>query len=199
MEVFIGTIQSFAFNFAPRDWALCNGQTLSLAQYQTLFALIGITYGGNGQTNFMLPNLQSRLQIGQGNGANLTPRVIGTSDGSENVSLTINNLPNHTHTIDSSGLRVATTIGLAAEASSPTTAPSATNAYLGASGGGPGSANIYSNQQGNGPVPLQGVSNALSGAITAAPAGNGAPASLMNPFLAVNFSIALSGLFPSRN
>lgn len=199
MEVFIGTIQSFAFNFAPRDWALCNGQTLAISQYQALFSLLGTNYGGNGQSNFLLPNLQSRLQIGQGNGAGLTPRVIGETGGNENVSLTLNNLPAHTHTINSSGLQVTTTIGLAPIASNPATAPSATNAYLGASGGGPGSASIYSNQQGNGPVPLQGVSNAVSGAITAAQTGSNTPAPVMNPFLAVNFSIALNGIFPSRN
>ncbi|WP_199275639.1 phage tail protein, partial [Pseudomonas corrugata] len=89
MEVFIGTIQPFAFNFAPRDWALCNGQTLSLAQYQTLFALIGVTYGGDGQTTFLLPNLQGRMPIGQGNGLGLTPRVIGTVSGTENVTATL--------------------------------------------------------------------------------------------------------------
>ena len=71
MEVFIGTIQPFAFNFAPQGWALCEGQILSLNQYQALFALIGTTYGGNGSQNFGLPNLQGRLPIGQGNGVNL--------------------------------------------------------------------------------------------------------------------------------
>ncbi|SCY77746.1 MULTISPECIES: phage tail protein [unclassified Pseudomonas] len=195
MEVFIGTIQSFAFNFAPRDWALCNGQTLSLSQYQTLFALIGVTYGGNGQTTFMLPNLQGRLPLGQGNGLGLTPRVIGEISGTENVTPTLNNLPIHTHTL--SGVTASTTLQLANPASNPVNTPTATNSFIGTSGTGPGSAAIYSDQIGASPVPLQGVSTTVSGTIS--PAGNGMPLAVMNPFLAINFSIALQGYFPSRN
>ncbi|UZE24026.1 tail fiber protein [Pseudomonas sp. B21-056] len=195
MEVFIGTIQSFAFNFAPRDWALCNGQTLSLAQYQTLFALIGVTYGGDGQTTFLLPNLQGRLPIGQGNGLGLTPRVIGTVSGTENVTATLNNLPNHTHAL--TGITAATTLQLANPASNPVNTPTATNSFIGTSGTGPGAANIYSDQVGASPVPLQGVTTTVSG--TVAPAGGSTPMAIMNPFLAINFSIALQGYFPSRN
>ncbi|SCW96960.1 Microcystin-dependent protein [Pseudomonas sp. NFIX10] len=195
MEVFIGTIQSFAFNFAPRDWALCNGQTLSLSQYQTLFALIGVTYGGNGQTTFMLPNLQGRLPLGQGNGLGLTPRVIGEVSGTENVTPTLNNLPIHTHTL--TGVTASTTLQLANPASNPVNTPTATNSFIGTSGTGPGSAAIYSDQIGASPVPLQGVSTTVSGTIS--PAGNGMPLAVMNPFLAINFSIALQGYFPSRN
>lgn len=195
MEVFIGTIQSFAFNFAPRDWALCNGQTLSLSQYQTLFALIGVTYGGNGQTTFMLPNLQGRLPLGQGNGLGLTPRVMGEVSGTENVTPTLNNLPIHTHTL--TGVTASTTLQLANPASNPVNTPTATNSFIGTSGTGPGSAAIYSDQIGASPVPLQGVSTTVSGTIS--PAGNGMPLAIMNPFLAINFSIALQGYFPSRN
>ncbi|TCV68872.1 phage tail protein [Pseudomonas fluorescens] len=195
MEVFIGTIQSFAFNFAPRDWALCNGQTLSLSQYQTLFALIGVTYGGNGQTTFMLPNLQGRLPLGQGNGLGLTPRVIGEVSGTENVTPTLNNLPSHTHTL--TGVTASTTLQLANPASNPVNTPTATNSFIGTSGTGPGSAAIYSDQIGASPVSLQGVSTTVSGTIS--PAGNGMPLAVMNPFLAINFSIALQGYFPSRN
>ncbi|WP_339481339.1 MULTISPECIES: phage tail protein [unclassified Pseudomonas] len=195
MEVFIGTIQSFAFNFAPRDWALCNGQTLSLSQYQTLFALIGVTYGGNGQTTFLLPNLQGRLPLGQGNGPGLTPRVIGEISGTENVSATINNLPNHTHTL--TGITASTTLQLANPASNPVTTPTGTNSFIGTSGTGPGAAAIYSDQIGASPVPLQGVTTAVSGSVSAT--GNSMPMAVMNPFLAINFSIALQGYFPSRN
>ncbi len=195
MEVFIGTIQPFAFNFAPRDWALCNGQTLSLAQYQTLFALIGVTYGGNGQTTFLLPNLQGRLPIGQGNGLGLTPRVIGEISGTENVTATLNNLPNHTHTL--TGITASTTLQLANPASNPMNTPTAANSFIGTSGTGPGAANIYSDQIGASPVPLQGVTTTVSG--TVAPTGGSTPMPIMNPFLAINFSIALQGYFPSRN
>ncbi|ROM66193.1 phage tail protein [Pseudomonas brassicacearum] len=195
MEVFIGTIQSFAFSFAPSNWALCNGQTLSLSQYQTLFALIGVTYGGNGQTTFMLPNLQGRLPLGQGTGLGLTPRVMGEVSGTENVTATLNNLPNHTHTL--AGLVAATTLKLANPASNPVNTPTATNSFIGTSGTGPGSAAIYSDQIGASPVSLQGVSTTINGTIS--PTGNGLPMAVMNPFLAINFSIALQGYFPSRN
>ncbi|OPA95856.1 phage tail protein [Pseudomonas fluorescens] len=194
MEVFIGTIQPFAFNFAPRDWALCAGQTLSVSQYQTLFALIGITYGGNGSTTFMLPNLQGRLPVGQGGGLGLTPRVIGEVAGTESVTATLANLPAHTHGI--AALTASTSVQLTNAASNPVNTPTATNSFIGASGTGPGSASIYSDQQGASPVPLKGVSTTLTGTID--PAGQGQPMGSMNPFLVINFSIALSGYFPSR-
>ncbi|WP_237886184.1 phage tail protein [Pseudomonas sp. PGPR40] len=195
MEVFIGTIQPFAFNFAPNGWALCNGQTLAISQYSTVFALLGVNFGGNGTTSFMLPNLQGRMPVAMGNGLGLTPRVIGEVSGTENVTATINNLPNHTHAL--SGLTATTTLQLASPASNPVTNPTATNAYIGASGGGPGSASIYSDQQGAAAVPLKGVTSTVTGEISSA--GNGLPLAVMNPFLVLNFSIALNGLFPSRN
>ncbi|CAH0243164.1 phage tail protein [Pseudomonas mediterranea] len=195
MEVFMGTIQSFAFNFAPSGWALCSGQTLGISQYQALFSLIGTYYGGNGQTNFMLPNLQSRLPLGQGNGLGLSPRVIGETSGTENVTATLNNLPNHTHAL--TGITAATTLQLANPASNPLNAPTNANSFIGTSGTGPGAANIYSDQLGASPVPLKGVTTTVSG--TVAPTGNGLPMAIMNPFLVINFSIALNGLFPSRN
>jgi microcystin-dependent protein len=195
MEVFMGTIQPFAFNFAPNGWALCYGQTLGISQYQALFSLLGTYYGGNGPTTFMLPNLQGRMPIAQGNGLGLTPRVIGEVSGTENVTATINNLPNHTHAL--SGLTATTTLQLASPASNPVTNPTATNSYIGASGGGPGSASIYSDQQGAAAVPLKGVTSTVTGEISSA--GNGLPMTVMNPFLVLNFSIALNGLFPSRN
>lgn len=195
MEVFMGTIQPFAFNFAPRGWALCNGQTISIAQYSALFALLGTIYGGNGQSTFQLPNLQGRLPIGQGNGLGLTPRTIGEVSGTENVSATLNNLPSHTHVL--TGVTASTTLQLANPASNPVTTPTATNSFIGTSGTGPGAAAIYSDQQGASPVPLQGVTTTVSG--TLSPTGGSTPMAIMNPFLAINFSIALEGLFPSRN
>lgn len=93
MEVFMGTIQPFAFNFAPSGWALCNGQILGISQYQALFALLGTYYGGNGTTNFQLPNLQGRVPVAQGTGLGLTPRVIGQVYGTESVTATIANMP----------------------------------------------------------------------------------------------------------
>ncbi|TFF04722.1 phage tail protein [Pseudomonas sp. BCA14] len=195
MEVFIGTIQPFAFNFAPRDWALCAGQTLSVNQYQALFALITTTYGGDGVQSFKLPDLQGRLPIGQGNGANLSQRVIGAFAGAESVTPTLANLPIHTH--GTTTFTATTTVQLASVISNPVTAPTAANSFIGASGSGPGSATIYSDQQGTNPVSLKGVSTTLAG--TTDPAGQGQAMATMNPFLVINFSIALNGIFPSRS
>ena len=195
MEVFIGTIQPFAFNFAPRNWAFCAGQLLPISQYQALFALIGTTYGGDGTQTFKLPDLQGRLPIGQGNGPGLSQRLIGDVDGVESVMATQANLPTHTHS--TAALAVSAAVQLADTASNPVTAPTATHAFIGASGGGPGSASIFSDQQGASPVPLNGVSTSLTG--TLALAGQGLPMDTMNPFLVINFSIALNGVFPSRD
>lgn len=99
LEPFIGEIQLFAFNFAPRDFAICNGQILSIAQNTALFSLLGTTYGGNGQTTFALPNLSGRVAIGQGQGPGLSYRSMGELGGTETITITNSNLPTHTHTV----------------------------------------------------------------------------------------------------
>jgi microcystin-dependent protein len=195
MDVFMGTVMTFGFNFAPNGWALCNGQIMNIQQYQALFTLLGTVYGGNGSQTFGLPNLQSRLPICQGTGPGLTTRVMGENSGTENITATLSNLPNHTHTL--SGITATTTLQLANPASNPASVPTATNAYLGTSGGGPGLATIYSDAQGASPVALKGATTTVSG--TVSPTGTGLPMASMNPYLVLNFSIALQGLFPSRN
>ncbi|MGR3888665.1 phage tail protein [Pseudomonas sp. 1152_12] len=195
MDVYMGTVMTFAFNYAPSGWAFCNGQMMSVSQYSALFALLGINYGGNGVQTFGLPNLQSRMPICQGTGQGLSTRVMGEVAGTEEVIPTLNNLPTHTHTL--AGLTATTTVQLANPASNPLGAPTATNAYIGASGTGPGLANIFSDAQGASPVPLKGAQTAISGTIT--PTGNGQSMAIMNPYLVLNFSIALQGIFPARN
>jgi len=195
MDVFMGTVMTFGFNFAPNGWALCNGQMMNIQQYQALFTLLGTVYGGNGSSTFGLPNLQSRLPICQGTGPGLSTRVMGENSGTESITPTLSNLPTHTHTLTS--ITASTTVQLANPASNPATTPTATNSYIGTSGGGPGSANIYSDAQGASAVPLKGVATSISGTIS--PAGTGLPMASMNPYLVLNFSIALQGLFPSRN
>ncbi|WP_053137568.1 phage tail protein [Pseudomonas sp. MIACH] len=195
MEVFLGTVQMFAFNYAPQGWAYCNGQLVSIAQNNALFALLGTVYGGDGQNTFALPNLQGRAPIHMGNGAGLTPRVIGEVGGTEKSNILSGNLP--TQLIPTTGLTVTTTINLANEPSAATTTPTSTNAYIGASStGGPGSAAIYSDNPGSAPVALKGASSTLGGNLTV-PGGN-QPLPTMAPYLALNFSIALTGLFPPR-
>lgn len=97
MEPFIGQIMLFAGNFAPRGWALCNGQLLPIAQNTALFSILGTTYGGNGQTTFALPDLRGRAPIHWGQGPGLNPYTLGEQGGAESVTLTTANLPPHTH------------------------------------------------------------------------------------------------------
>jgi microcystin-dependent protein len=189
MEVFIGTIQPFGFNFAPRGWATCQGQLQSIAQNSALFSLLGTTYGGDGQTTFALPDLQGRMPVGQGQGRGLSPRSMGEISGSENTSLTPNNMPLHTHPATGTFA-----VQVAGTNSGPVNAPTATNNILGASGAAAGSATIWSNALNN-PVSMGGV----SGSVQVEAAGGSQPFSQMNPFLVLNFCIALEGIFPPRN
>lgn len=189
MEVFIGTIMPFGFSFAPQGWSTCAGQLVAISQNSALFSLLGTTYGGNGVQTFALPNLQGRMPIGMGNGAGLTPRTIGEMSGTENATLLAANMPMHNHTATATvGVSVAGT------PAGQVSAPTATNNILGASGGGPGAASIWSNANSN-PIAMGGV----SGSVDIGMAGGSQPFGLMNPFLALNFCIALTGIFPSRN
>lgn len=207
MDVFLGTILPFGFQFAPNGWMQANGQTLPVNQYQALFALLGITYGGNGSQNFMLPNLCGRLPMHQGQGINLTNRVIGEVIGTENTNVLLANLPPHAPVITAtatSALTATTTVNLASAPSTPTTIPSNDNAYIGASAAtGPSSAAIFSTAQGANPVALKGVSSTVGGTVnvtaTAQTLGSGTPLGIVNPVLVLNFCVALQGLFPSRN
>lgn len=98
-EPFVGTIGIFGFNWAPRGWAQCNGQLLPIAQYSALFSLIGTYYGGDGRTTFALPDLRGRVPVNYGQGPGLSPYQIGQRGGAEQISITIPNLPSHSHTI----------------------------------------------------------------------------------------------------
>ncbi|WP_295478693.1 tail fiber protein [uncultured Pseudomonas sp.] len=197
MEVFMGSIMTFGFPFAPTGWAQCNGQTMNISQYNALYALLGTIYGGNGTQTFMLPNLQGRMPINQGTGLNLTNRVIGTASGVEKATVAITNMPSHVHQM--STLTATTTINLAAQTNTANSiAPTTTNSYIGGSTAGPTSANIFTPDLGTtAPIVQKGVSTAISG--TMQPVGGGLPLDIMNPFLVVNFSIALQGYFPTRN
>jgi microcystin-dependent protein len=101
-EPFIAEIRMFGFNFAPQDWAFCNGQTLPIQQNTALYSVIGVTYGGDGRTTFMLPNLQGRAPMCAGQVTGLTPRSLGQSGGAANVTLTTAQMPTHTHAVNAS-------------------------------------------------------------------------------------------------
>lgn len=102
-DAYLGELRVFAGNFAPRGWALCDGQLLSIAEYEALFAIIGTTYGGDGQLTFALPDLRGRWPIGVGAGPGLSPRVLGQTGGAESHALTEAELPGHTHAVPATG------------------------------------------------------------------------------------------------
>ena len=191
MEPFLSLIVLWAPNFAPRGWAFCNGAILSIAQNTALFSLLGTTYGGNGQTTFALPDFRGRVPVGVGQGPGLSNYDLGQVGGSENTTLTINQMPSHTH-----GLALTVTISASnAGATSNVATVSGTNT-LGALAD-PSTGNPilgYNNQPPN--VALN--TGAVIGG-TIQPAGGSQPFSLMQPYLAINYIIALEGIFPSRS
>lgn len=180
-QPFVGEIRMFGGNFAPRNWMLCTGQLLAIAQYQALFSLLGTTFGGNGTTNFALPNLQSRVTVGQGNGAGLTPRTIGEIGGQETITLTTGQMPAHMH-----GLNASSAVG-----SSGGQTPSST-VVLGTPSG---SGDFYVLNDGSQPPPTSGALPAASCSY----AGGNQPHTNIMPVLCVTYIIAIAGIFPSRN
>jgi microcystin-dependent protein len=183
---FLGMIQQFGFNFAPRGWAFCNGQILPIQQNSALFALLGTTYGGNGVQNFALPNLQSRVAIHPGQGPGLSNYVQGQVGGTESVALVTANLPAHTHTATQNVSAVKATKALAAAGDvlgKPTDlAPMGTSIPV-----------IY--------APSGSATGIALGAssITVSSTGGSTPVFIVQPYLAIFSCIAVQGIFPSRN
>lgn len=206
MEAFVGTILTFGFNFAPSQWALCNGQQIAISQNQALFALLGTVYGGNGVSTFQLPNLQSRSPIGFGQGLGLSSYVLGQAAGTEQVSLLISNMPTHTHTatFTPSGGGTAPTVTLNASTNTTgNTSVPASGSFLSANHAGTSSINMWAPSTATASVPLGGVTvsggTGGGGTVSNATTGQGLPTAIMNPYLALNFSISLFGIFPTRN
>ncbi|MDQ6615277.1 MAG: tail fiber protein [Actinomycetota bacterium] len=169
-EPFLGEIRVFGFNFAPQGWATCSGQILPISQNTALFSLLGTTYGGNGQTTFALPDLRGRAPLSFGQGPGLQNYDLGEVSGSESVTLTSGQLPTHAHNVVAhGGPASATRPGGAVPAQ--TSGPS----YAAA----PDGTNMNAGMIGN--------------------AGSSQPFDNRQPFLVVNFCIALQGIYPSRN
>ena len=176
-EPFIGEIKIFAGNFAPRNWAFCDGQLLPIAQNTALFSIFGTTYGGDGRTSFGLPNLQGRGPMHQGRGPGLTQRRLGQQGGVETVSLTETQMmPAHKHDADTGSLHVNT--------SAANTADPRGNSLA--------AANVFSSVAAD--VELQ---NSFGDGI--GNTGGGQAHENMPPFLTLSFIIALQGTFPSRS
>jgi microcystin-dependent protein len=172
-DPFIAEIRMCAFDFAPRFWAACDGQLLPISQNQALFSLLGTTFGGNGTTTFALPDMRGRTPVHWGQGAGLGGVTLGEAAGTEAVTLTAAHLPSHSH-----GVRASSDLAAA-------TSPAA--AVMGAKPR--GGIDAYAAPGNLTPLAPGAVGNA----------GGGQPHENMQPSLAVNFVIALSGIFPSRN
>ncbi|HXU76987.1 MAG TPA: tail fiber protein [Methylomirabilota bacterium] len=174
-DVFLGEIRVFGFNFPPRGWAFCNGQILPISQNTALFSLLGTSYGGNGISTFALPNLQGSAPLHSGQGLGLTPRTLGEFGGQANVTLGITQIPAHTHS------------AMAGSSAGDQNGPQG-NTWASARVGrqlenryAPSGANLPMNP------------NAL------ADAGSSQPHNNLPPCLALNFCIALQGIYPSRS
>jgi microcystin-dependent protein len=168
---FVGEIRMFCSNFAPLGWALCNGQLLPISQNTALFSLLGTTYGGDGRSNFALPNLQGMSPMGQGDGDGLTPATLGQVGGAATVTLTTSEIPAHTHRA----------LGVAHAGSSPSPSGGAWAKE---------GQELYTSAT-SPPTAMN------AGAL--ASVGGGQPHNNLPPYLVVNFIIALQGVYPARS
>jgi microcystin-dependent protein len=169
-DPFVAEIRIFPFNFAPKGWAFCDGQLLPLSQNTALFSLLGTTYGGDGKSNFALPNMQGNVPMHPGQGPGLSLHDLGETGGSETVSLLESEIPSHSHSMSVSGQ-----VGL----------NNTPDQQLFAVGAG---INLY--------APANNLTLMADNAL--APAGGDQPHNNMQPYLTLNFCIALQGVFPPR-
>lgn len=175
MEPFLGMIGLFGFNYAPQYWAVCDGSLLPIAQNTALFSLLGTQYGGNGQTTFALPDLRGRTPIGQGQGPGLNPYTMGEMAGTETVTLIQSQMPAHNHMLNVSG--------------SPADADSPSGNVLAVSALADGaSVNTYGQ-----------TINATANPQSIGVSGGTQPHPNMQPYLVMNYCIALQGIYPPRN
>jgi len=174
-EPFVAEIRAFAFSFPPRGWAYCNGQILPISQNTALFSLLGTFYGGDGKSNFALPNLQGNAPLNFGQGAGLSDRLLGETGGEPTVTLIQSEIPGHTHAISGSTAN--------GDATSPT------NNTWAVSKLGRQSQNRYQTAPGAGAI--------MSGQALNV-AGGSQPHNNMPPYLVMNFCIALQGIYPPR-
>ena len=174
-DQFVAEIRIFPFNFAPKGWALCNGQILPISQNTALFSLLGTTYGGDGKSNFALPNMQGNAPMHPGQGPGLSLHDLGESGGSQTVTLQTTEMSAHAHSL------------MAVNGPPPANAgaPAATASLARSSGG---TAYKQSPFGGMGPMSASAIGST----------GGSQPHNNMQPYLTLNFCIALQGIFPSR-
>jgi microcystin-dependent protein len=171
VDPFVAEIRIFAGNFAPKGWAMCNGQLMPISQNTALFSLLGTTYGGDGKSNFALPNLQGRVPIHYDQGPGLSLYSIGQSGGVETITLQQSEMPSHNHALH------------AADAPGPLSGPAGNVLARSAAGSA-----LYA-----------GTPNTAMSPAALDPAGGGLPHNNMQPYLTLNYIIALQGIYPSRS
>lgn len=203
-DPFLGEIRMVGFNYAPRGWAFCDGHLLSIAQNTALFALLGTMYGGNGQTTYALPDLRGRSPVGMGQGPGLSGISQGEVGGVENVTLLASQMPAHNHGVPATNSPVSVSGQVAVPVSTDTAAvASPANAVPAATSSGGRPFSLYNaSPSGNATlapfnVTLNGSTN--SSASETGVAGGSQPLPIRNPYLGVNFVIALEGIFPARD
>jgi len=179
-QPFIGSIVLFAGNFAPRGWALCQGQILAISTNTALFSILGTTYGGNGQTTFALPDLRGRTPVGEGQGLGLSPVSLGEVAGVESVQLNITQMPQHNHLMQvNSG-----------QADKPLSNGNFLASPNGTFGPDPVTINTFA---------ATSTQNATLAPTSISISGSSLPHENRQPYLGLNYIIALQGIFPSRN
>lgn len=188
MEPFIGMIVMFGGNFAPRNWAFCNGQLLSISENSALFSILGTTYGGDGRTSFGLPDLRGRVAMHPGQGPGLTDRRLGEKSGIENVTLNINEIPSHNHILNAAA---TASLNVVREDGNTTEPAGASLANIS-----PDSVNAYHSSAAPDATAMAGTVT-LSG--TTANAGANFAHTNIQPYQCVNYIIALVGIYPSRS
>jgi microcystin-dependent protein len=169
---FVAEIRIFPFNFAPKGWALCNGQLMPISQNTALFSLLGTTYGGDGKSNFALPNLQGSAPMHPGQGPGLSLHYLGEASGSDTITLLQSEMPAHSHTVGASGQNALQSV--------------------------PGPSSVLARS--NGAFAYVPGSNPIVNMNSAAivPIGGNQPHNNLQPYLTINFCIALQGVFPPR-
>jgi len=181
MDPLLAMIFLFGSNFAPQGYLFCSGQLLAISSNTAVFSLLGTTYGGNGTNNFQLPDLRGRAPIGQGQGPGLSNYVLGQASGTETVALNISNLPSHSHSFNVNN--AAGTTGVPGTTTYLSKAPS--------TGSGPNAVvqNFYTTTAPNTTLSLSAIGTT----------GSGTPVSVLQPYLAISYIIAMNGIFPTRN
>ena len=201
MDTFIGQIIMFAGNFAPRDWAFCDGQLLQISQNQSLYSILGTTYGGDGRTTFGLPDFRGRVPIGQGQGNGLTSRIMGEQIGIEDITLSTAQMPIHSHAAETTISGSSVTAKLKASSAEGTTNVPLNNYLAKPSNIGLQSINMYDSS-----ADIEMASDAIEIDLSAVTAntttddtGGNSAHNNIQPSLVMNYIICVNGVYPSRS